>query len=73
MSDEQAIDFQQVEAETEPASQDIFAGNMLGWAVERYASDLVISDEAQSVSTDIRRLGKFENVRKLTRDCSRRL
>ena len=30
MSDEEAIDFQQVEAETEPASQDIFAGNMLG-------------------------------------------
>lgn len=72
MSDEEAIDFEQIEAETESASPDVFAGNLLEWAVERQASDLFISDEAQSVSIGIRRLGRVEHVRKLTRDYGRR-
>ena len=73
MSDEEAIDFEQIEAETESASPDVFAGNLLEWAVERQASDLFISDEAQSVSIGIRRLGRVEHVRKLTRDYGLRI
>ncbi|MGI9466912.1 MAG: hypothetical protein ACR2OA_07320 [Rubripirellula sp.] len=66
MSDDEAIDFEQIEAETELASPEKFAGNLLEWAVERQASDLFISDEVQSVSSKIRRLGRVEHVRKLT-------
>ena len=73
MSDEEAIDFEQIEAETELATPEIFAGNLLEWAVERQASDLFLSDEEQAVSVGIRRLGRVEHVRKLTRDYGRRL
>ena len=73
MSDEEAIDFEQLEAETELATPEIFAGNLLEWAVERQASDLFLSDEEQAVSVGIRRLGRVEHVRKLTRDYGRRL
>jgi len=73
MSHEEAIDFEQIEAETEIASPEIFAGNLLEWAVERQASDLFISDGEQSVSVGIRRLGRVEHVRKLTREFGRRL
>lgn len=73
MSDEEVIDFEQIEAETELAAPEIFAGNLLEWAVERKASDLFISDEEQAVSVGIRRLGRVEHVRKLSRDYGRRL
>ena len=73
MSNEDAVDFEQIEAETELASPEIFAGNLLDWAVERQASDLFISDGEKSVSVGIRRLGRVEHVRKLTRDYGRRL
>ena len=42
MSDEEVIDFEQIEAESELAAPEIFAGNLLEWAVERKASDLFI-------------------------------
>ena len=54
MSNEDAVDFEQIEAETELASPEIFAGNLLDWAVERQASDLFISDGEKSVSVGIR-------------------
>ena len=73
ISDEEVIDFEQIEAETELAAPEIFAGNLLEWAVERKASDLFISDEEQSLSVGIRRLGRVEHVRKLLRDYGRRL
>ena len=63
MSDEEVIDFEQIEAETELVAPEIFAGNLLEWAVERKASDLFISDEEQAVSVGIRRLGRVEHVR----------
>jgi type II secretory ATPase GspE/PulE/Tfp pilus assembly ATPase PilB-like protein len=73
MSDKEAVDFEQIEAETELATPEVFAGNLLEWAVERQASDLFISDEEQSVSIGIRRLGRVEQVRKISRDYGRRL
>jgi len=73
MSDEEAVDFEQIEAETELATPEVFAANLLEWAVERQASDLFISDEEQSVSIGIRRLGRVEQVRKISRDYGRRL
>ena len=73
MSDDEAIDFKQIEAETELATPEVFAGNLLEWAVERNASDLFISDEERAVSVGIRRLGRVEQVRKLSRDYGRRL
>jgi len=73
MSDDEAIDFTQIEAETELATPEVFAGNLLEWAVERQASDLFISDEERAVSIAIRRLGRVEHVRKLSRDYGRKL
>jgi hypothetical protein len=66
--DEEAIDFEQFEAETEPTSPKFLAFNLLEWAVERQANGLFISDEEQSVSIDIRRLRRVAHVQTLTRD-----
>lgn len=41
MSDEEAGDFEPLVAETELASPEVFDSNLLKWAVERRASDLV--------------------------------
>jgi hypothetical protein len=58
MSDKEAVDFEQIEAETELATPEVFAGNLLEWAVERQASDLFIYPSAFADSDALSRSGK---------------
>ena len=57
MPDEEPSDFEQIVAETELASPQVFASNLLKWAVERRARDLLTPQFARLpvtvCSTDI--------------------
>lgn len=70
---EQEISFEPLEGEVEVSPPDVYAANMIEWAIERRASDLFISDSENCVLVSIRRLGKLEMVRKLQRSYGHRL
>lgn len=72
MNDE-SIEFEEIEGEMELVPPEIYAANLIGWAVERHASDLFISDLENSVQVAIRRLGKVEHVRRLARHYGHKL
>lgn len=72
MSDE-TIEFEELEGETELTPPEIYASNLIEWAVERHASDLFVSDIENCVIVSVRRLGKVEMVRRLARDFGHRL
>ncbi|MDG2224014.1 MAG: ATPase, T2SS/T4P/T4SS family, partial [Rubripirellula sp.] len=72
MNDE-SIEFEEIEGELELVPPEIYASNLIAWAVERHASDLFISDLENSVQVAIRRLGKVEPVRRLARNYGHKL
>jgi len=65
------VDF--VEVETELTPPEIYASNLIEWAVERHASDLFVSDLEANVRISVRRMGRVEPVRRLAREYGRRL
>ncbi len=73
MSQEEAVEFEELEGETELAQPEMYAANLIEWAVDRRASDLFISDSENSVIVSIRRLGRVEQVRRLARAYGRKL
>ncbi len=73
MSDEEPILFDEIEGETEYAAPEVYASNLIEWAIEHRASDLFISDAEKSVTISVRRLGRVEIVRRLARNYGRKL
>lgn len=73
MSNDKAIVFEELEGETELTPPEIYAANLVEWAVNRHASDLFVSDSDNCVIISVRRLGKLEPVRRLARDYGHRL
>ena len=73
MSDEEPVRFDEIEGETEYAAAEVYASNLIEWAIERRASDLFISDAEKSVTISVRRLGRVEIVRRLARNYGRKL
>ncbi|WP_231603665.1 GspE/PulE family protein [Neorhodopirellula pilleata] len=73
MSTQNEIDFTEVRGETELTPPELFASNLIEWAVERHSSDLFISDLDDTVRISVRRMGQVETVRHLARDYGRRL
>ncbi len=76
MSDNETIEFEEfddLEGETELTPPELYAANLIDWALDRHASDLFISDTANSVLVSMRRLGKIELIRRLARDYGHRL
>jgi type IV pilus assembly protein PilB len=70
------IDFQNVEnvsGETELSPPELFAANLIEWALERRASDLYLSDVDGAVDISIRRLGKIEPVKRVAQSYGHRL
>ncbi len=70
---EDNVTFRTLEGEVEISPPDVYAANMIEWAIERHASDLFISDSENCVLVSIRRLGKIESVCKLQRGYGHRL
>jgi type IV pilus assembly protein PilB len=73
VSNDEVIHFEDLEGETELTPPEIYASNLIEWAVERHASDLFVSDSENSVIVAVRRLGRVEPVRRLARDYGHRL
>lgn len=73
MSTDQPIKFEELEGETELSPPEVYAANLIEWAVERQSSDLFVSDFEKSVVVSVRRLGRVEIVRRLAKDYGRRL
>ncbi len=73
MSNDEAVEFEDLEGEIELIPPEFYASNLIEWAVERHASDLFVSDSENSVIVAVRRLGKVEPVRRLARAYGRRL
>lgn len=73
VSDETAIDFQELEGETEFVPVEDYGDNLIEWAVERQVSDIFISDDQRSVTVTVRRLGRVQMVRRLARSYGNRL
>ena len=75
MSKEEAIDFSEMDAEgeIELTPPEVYASNLIEWAVDRHASDLFVSDNERCVVVSVRRLGRIEIVRKLARDYGHKL
>lgn len=76
VSENETVEFEEIEnleGETELTPPDIYAANLIEWAVDRHASDLYLSDSANSVVVSVRRLGRIEVVRRLARDYGHRL
>lgn len=67
------IAFEEVDGGTEIASPEVFAGNLLEWAVERHASDLYLSDTETSVIVSVRRMGRIEQVRRFAKSYGKKL
>ncbi|TWT54549.1 Type II secretion system protein E [Rubripirellula amarantea] len=68
-----AVDFVAIEGETELTPPEMYAANLIEWAVDRRASDLFVSDNENSVMVSIRRFGKVEQIRCLARSYGRKL
>lgn len=76
MTNEEAVEFNaadEAEGEIELMPPEIYASNLIEWAVDRHASDLFVSDNERSVAIAVRRLGKIEAVRCLAKDYGRKL
>lgn len=73
MSQEEAVDFEEIEGETELSPPEIYTANLIEWAIDRRASDLFVSDTENSVIVAVRRMGKVEQVRRLARAYGRKL
>lgn len=75
MADDNTIEFEEIEieGETELASPEMYAANLVEWAAERHASDIFISDDRRSVIVAVKRLGRVEMVRRLARVYGNRL
>ncbi len=73
MSQEDAVEFEELEGETELTQPEVYAANLIEWAVDRRASDLFVSDSENSVMVAVRRMGRVELVRRLARAYGRKL
>lgn len=73
MTDQENVEFQEIEGEIELSPPEIYAANLIEWAVDQHASDLFVSDSEHSVIIAIRRLGKVQTVRRLARDYGHKL
>lgn len=73
VSDDETVEFEALEGEIELTPPDVYAANLVEWAVDRHASDLFVSDSENSVIIAVRRLGKVEPVRRLARSYGHRL
>ena len=67
------IDFVSIDGEVELTPPEIYAANLIEWAVDRHSSDLFVSDLENSIQVSVRRLGKIEPVRRLAKSYGRRL
>ena len=73
---DETIDFNEMEdaeGEIELTPPEVYAANLIEWAVDRHASDLFVSDNERSVAVAVRRLGKVESVRRLAKDYGHKL
>ncbi|MGI9474189.1 MAG: GspE/PulE family protein [Rubripirellula sp.] len=73
MTQDESIEFEELEGETELTPPEVYAANLVEWAVEHQASDLFISDTDRSITVSMRRLGRIEPIRRLACDYGRRL
>lgn len=73
MSQDELVDFMELEGETELMPPEVYAANLIEWAVDRRSSDLFVSDSENCVLVSVRRMGKVETVRRLARAYGRRL
>ncbi len=73
MPNSSPIDFNEIEGETEVVSPEVYAANLVEWAMERKVSDIFISDDEHSVTVMVRRLGQVEIVRRLASGYGNRL
>ncbi|MCD0463384.1 GspE/PulE family protein [Roseiconus lacunae] len=76
MKDESTIEFQEVQGgggDTELTPPELFAANLIEWALERHVSDLFVSDVDGAVIITVRRLGKIEPVRRFASTYGHRL
>lgn len=73
MSSANEIDFTEVRGETELTPPELYAANLIEWAIDRHSSDLFISDLEDVVRISVRRMGRVETVRHLARDYGHRL
>ena len=70
------IDFQDLddlEAETELTPPELYAANIIEWALEQHASDLFISDTDTCVLVSVRKMGQIKIFRKLAKAYGHRL
>ncbi|MEM9365507.1 MAG: ATPase, T2SS/T4P/T4SS family [Planctomycetota bacterium] len=72
-TEDRGVDFQALEGEMELTAPEVYASNLIEWAVDRHASDLFVSDSEHSVVVAVRRLGQVETVRRLARNYGRKL
>ena len=73
MKEEASVDFEEIEGEIKLSPPEIYAANLIEWAVDQRASDLFVSDSENSVIIAVRRLGKVQTVRRLARDYGHKL
>lgn len=76
MSENESVEFEEfenLEGETELTPPELYAANLIDWAIDRHASDLYLSDAENSVVVSVRRLGRIEVIRRLARDYGHRL
>lgn len=73
MTQDESIDFEELEGETELTPPEVYASNLMEWAIEHHASDVFVSDSDRCVTVSMRRLGRVEPIRQLARDYGRRL
>jgi type II secretory ATPase GspE/PulE/Tfp pilus assembly ATPase PilB-like protein len=73
VSSDEGVNFEEVDGEVELTPPEIYASNLIEWAVERHASDVFVSDSENCVVVTVRRLGKIEQVRRLARAYGKRL
>ena len=71
--EKESVEFVDLEGETEVTEPEVYAANLIEWAVDRRASDLFVSDTEKSVIVAVRRMGKVEQVRRLARAYGRKL
>lgn len=62
-----------LEAETELTPPELYAANLIEWALERHASDLFVSDSDTCVMVMVRQMGRIQVIRRLAKAYGRRL
>ena len=73
MASDSIVTFEELEGESELMPPEMYAANLVEWALDRHASDLFVSDDERSVVISVRRLGRVEIVRRLAREYGHRL